>query len=390
MRDEILTAYRAALAAVDPERCTRANLERRHLGHPGVWVAALGKAAPAMTRGAVDAAGDLFRSGIVVSDHGEQVPERCSLLLGSHPSPDGRSLTAGRALIEFARQVPSDGTLVVLVSGGGSALAEVPVPGLGIDGFAELSDELMRAGAPIEELNLVRRHLSQLKNGGLAGVTPARRLITLLISDVIDAPASTVASGPTLPDHTGVGDAAEVVRRRLDRDFPDPGPFGHRDHPNHEWEVIADCAVAARAAAASIGGVVWTETLRGESRHQAAEMVAACRQGEVLVAAGETTVTMSGSGHGGRNQEAALAAAIALQGSTGGFAALGTDGIDGPTDAAGAIVDGGTIGRMRAAGIDPDVHLANNDAYPALEASGDLVITGPSGTNVGDLWFALS
>ncbi len=390
MRDEILTAYRAALAAVDPERSTRANLERRHLGHPGVWVAALGKAAPAMTRGAAEVAGDQFRAGIVVSDHGERVPERCTLLLGSHPSPDGRSLTAGRALLEFARQVPSDGTLVVLVSGGGSALAEVPVPGLGIDRLAQLGDDLMRSGAPVEELNLVRRHLSQLKNGGLAGVTRARRLITLLISDVIDAPASTIASGPTLADNTGVGDAAEVVRRRLGSELPDPGPFGRREHPNHEWEVIADCAVAARAAAASIGGTIWTDTLRGESRELAVEMVDACRQGEVLVAAGETTVTMSGSGRGGRNQEAALAAAIALDGTTGGFAALGTDGVDGPTDAAGAIVDGGTISRMRAAGIDPQVNLTGNDSYSALQASDDLIITGPSGTNVGDLWFALS
>lgn len=389
MRDEILSAYRAALAAVDPERATRSALERRRLRPGGLWVAALGKAAPAMTRGAVDAAGDRFRQALVVSDHREQVPTGCSLLIGSHPRPDGRSLTAGRALVSFVAAVPAGDTLLVLISGGGSALAEVPAPGLGVEALADLIDDLMAAGTPIDELNVVRRHLSQLKNGGLGAAAPAAHLMTLLVSDVIDAPASTIASGPTLPDHTGPGDAADIVRRRLGRDLPEVAFAVAAEHPDHSWEVVADCRIAAAAAAASIGGRIWTAALRGEARNSALEMIEACEPGEVLVAAGETTVTVTGSGTGGRNQEAALAAAIEITGTDSGFAALGTDGVDGPTDAAGAIVDGSSTTRMIAAGVDPERCLVDNDSNRALAASGDLVITGPSGTNIGDVWFVV-
>lgn len=389
MRDEILSAYRAALAAVDPERSTRAALERRTLRPGGVWVAALGKAAPAMTRGAVDAVGDRFRQALVVTDHAEPLPKGCSMLLGSHPRPDGRSLTAGRALLSFVAEVPPADTLLVLVSGGGSALAEVPAPSLGVDAVADLLDDLMAVGTPIDELNVVRRHLSQFKNGGLAAATSAAHLITLLVSDVVDAPASTIASGPTLPDHTGPGDAADVVRRRLDRRLPSVVFAVAPEHPDHDWEVVADGRIAVAAAAASIDGSVWTDALRGEARTTALDMIEACGPDEVLVAAGETTVTVTGSGAGGRNQEAALAAAIAIADTDTGFAALGTDGIDGPTDAAGAIVDGSSAARMRTAGVDPDQCLADHDSNRALAASGDLVTTGPSGTNVGDLWFVV-
>jgi hydroxypyruvate reductase len=163
------------------------------------------------------------------------------------------------------------------------------------------------------------------------------------------------------------------------------------DEPNpveHSADVVADCRLAASAAARHLGARVWTTSLRGEASVRAREMLAACESGEVLVASGETTVTVSGAGVGGRNQEAALAAAIAINGTDALFAALGTDGIDGPTDAAGAAVDGGSAARMHAAGLDPSRELEDNNSHPALAASGDLVVTGPSGTNVGDLWFA--
>jgi len=389
VRDEILAAFRAGLAAVDPERTTKAASDRLLESNRDVWVAALGKAAPAMARGAAWSLGDRMAGGLAVSDHDEAVPDGCALLIGAHPVPDERSLVAGRALLHFAARVPEDADLLVLVSGGGSALAEVPIPGMGLETYSDLTQALMNAGTPISELNLVRRHLSQVKNGGLAAATRARSLVTLLMNDVIDAPASTIASGPTLSDGSSPAEAEVVLRDRLGLASRSLHPVVHRPHPDHRWEVIADGPTAARAAAASIGGTIWTETLRGEASEVAVEMADACTDGEVLVACGETTVTVRGDGSGGRNQEAALAAAIRIEGTKHGFAALGTDGIDGPTTAAGAIVDGGTVERIRKGGIDPNETLARNDSHAALTAAGDTVITGPTGTNVGDLWFAL-
>jgi hydroxypyruvate reductase len=385
-RSDLLDAYRAAIAAADPERSVMAALAGRRPEGP-VWVAALGKAAPGMMRGAFSVLGGAMVEGLAVSDHLETIPDGVELLVGSHPTPDARSVVAGEALVDFARRVPDDATFLMLVSGGGSALAEVPAHGWTIEEMGALADRLMSAATPISELNTVRRHLSRLKNGGLLRECRAARALTLVISDVIDGKASDVASGPTLADGSTASDAAEVVRRRLGEvvDIPSADPLAF---PRHESLLIADCRAAGVAASTRLGARVWTASLRGEASIRAREMLAACGPGEVLVAAGETTVTVRGNGLGGRNQEAALAAAIALDGSTGLFAALATDGVDGPTRAAGAVVDGGSISRMRAAGLDPAALLDDNDSHGALEASGDLVITGPSGTNVGDVWFA--
>jgi len=246
----------------------------------------------------------------------------------------------------------------------------------------------MDAATPIDQLNLVRRHLSRLKNGGLLRAASSHRVISLLISDVIDGDASVIASGPTLEDGSTAEQAHTILETRLGSAPAIPGTPEAPAQQRHEFHVIADCSKAAEAAARAIDADIWTTALRGEASEMSRMMLSATSD-RPLVAAGETTVTIRGTGKGGRNQEAALAAAIALDGSNGSFAALGTDGIDGPTDAAGGIVDGTSAERMRAAGIDPNGRLADNDAYHALEASGDLIITGPSGTNVGDLWIAL-
>jgi hydroxypyruvate reductase len=322
-----------------------------------------------------------------VSDHIEPVPTGARLLIGAHPIPDDSSLAAGRALLDFVRALPSEHMLLVLVSGGGSALAEVPVEGLTIDHVADLGSRLMDAATPIDELNIVRRHLSQLKNGGLLRGASTRQVISLLMSDVIDGDASVIASGPTLADDSTADRARSIIESRLGIAAPQLIEAAHDQDHDHQWFVVADCGLAAREAAITVGGTVWRSALRGEASEMAVAMLRALED-RPLVAAGETTVTVRGTGRGGRNQEAALAAALFLEGRDGLFAALGTDGIDGPTDAAGAIIDGGSTGRMRSAGVDPRAALADNDAYTALEASGDLVITGPSGTNVGDLWIA--
>ncbi len=365
-RERVLTAYRSALQAVDPEAAVARAV--RDLESERVWVAAVGKAAPAMVRGAASALGEAMRGFLAVSDHVEPTAANGSVFVGGHPFPDERSERAGRALLSFVGSIPPDDLLLVLVSGGGSALVEVPVEGVAVEDVARLTDRLMHVGTPIEEINLVRRHLSRIKNGGLLRATTATRAVTLVVSDVIDAGPEVVASGPTLVDGSSVDDAVEVIRSRLGVDFPvrPVGPTGPL--PEHRAEVVADCSMAALAAADELGAEVWTAALRGEASEQARRMVAAGEK-RPLVATGETTVTVRGAGLGGRNQEAALAAAIALDGETGWFGALGTDGIDGPTEAAGAIVDGNSADRMRRLGVDPYRALESNDSHGALAAA---------------------
>lgn len=398
IREAFREAFRAALEAVEPERLTFERLSTMDV-RPPVTVLALGKAAPGMARGAGRALGDQVAEGVVVSDHVEPVPDGWRLVVGGHPFPDDRSLQAGAALLEAAVEAPPSGTVVVLLSGGGSALAEAPVRGVDLDDLVSLNRTLMEAGVPIEETNLVRRHLSLLKNGGLAAATTAR-LVTLLISDVVDGPASDVASGPTLPDGSERSDALAVLERRgLTDRVPArvvealSGKVGRNRAvaDDHHWEVLADCATAAHAARDAFGdraATVATTALRGDAREEALRLYHDTEPGEVLVAAGETTVVVTGSGLGGRNQHAALAVALRAEAEPGVFAAFATDGRDGPTPAAGGIIDAGSAGRMRAAGVDPGRALRDCDSHRALHASGDLVVTGATVTNVGDLWMA--
>lgn len=399
VRPILLDAYGRALSAAHPEEVTFSALERLDTPAP-VTLCALGKAAPAMARAAHRALGSSITEAVIVSDHSEELPEGFQLILGSHPIPDERSVIGGTALIGAAQRAQPEGTLVVLVSGGGSALAEVPAGDLTIADIAATNTALILASVPIGEVNTVRRHLSLLKDGGLRRVSSAPTL-TLCVSDVAGGPPSAIASGPTLPDGSTPADALAVLDRhdllesvpvdvvRLLESAPDRG----RDGQPHHVEVVADGGVAADAAAAAcasqgLDAVVVIRTLSGDASSEASKLMGGAQPGIVSIAAGETTVAVGGSGSGGRNQHAALTVALAVEGTAAVFAALGTDGRDGPTDATGAIVDGGTAGRIREAGIDPAEALRSFDSHPALDAAGDLIRTGRTGTNVGDLWLA--
>lgn len=383
MREILLDAYRAALEAVDPEEKVFEKVEDLDIAGD-VTIAALGKAAPGMVRGAARSLGARLIGGVAVSDHAEPVPESIRLVLGSHPVPDATSVTAGKALLETAASARDH--LLVLVSGGGSALAEVPI--IDVTEVGRVQTSLTRAGAKIHELNIVRRHLSRLKNGGLLRATRVP-VTTLLISDVVDGPAGDIASGPTIRDDSTLEDARAIIERYGLRELPLVS-FGDANvPPDHRFEVIADYADAVRGAAdhlRSLGYAVETSTIRGEAVQEVHRLCDRLSDDSILVAGGETTVIVTGDGTGGRNQHAALAAASVIEGVPAFFAALGTDGGDGPTDAAGAIVDGGTAGRIRAAGLDPIEMLSRCDSHTALAASSDLVKTGSTGTNVGDIW----
>lgn len=395
-RSRLLAVVHHAVGAVEPAAATAGHIGALLPDSGTVTVVAIGKAAPAMTRGALTGIDpDRLGEVLVISDHPEALPSNAELLLGSHPVPDRASFHAGDRALEVAEA--ADGFVVFLISGGGSALAEVPADGVDVAELAALYAAMLRSGAPIEAMNTVRIHLSGLKGGRLAAaLAPGVGHATVVLSDVGSDP-SLVASAPTIATATTPAEATDVLHRwqlwddtgaTLRRCLEDGRPTAT---PTPGPVVLAgDGRLAAEAAAEAAGRAgmavrVATTALAGIATEAAAALVADMG-GELLVAAGETTVEVRGSGLGGRNQEAALAAAIALHGTSGAFVAFGTDGIDGPTDAAGAYVDGGTLDRMLAAGVDPAAALADNDSHRALEAAGALIRTGPTGVNVADLW----
>ncbi len=410
---EILTA---ALAAVDPEAAVSRHLTRRgttiavagtEIPAQAIAIVAFGKAAIPMAGAAATASADLPIRGLVVSpDHASTKPlDGFDHHLAPHPLPDERSVTAAVAALELVADARPDELVLFLVSGGGSALLEKPANGLSLEDLRSTIAGMLRGGVPIESMNTVRTHLSAIKGGRLAAACASSHMATLLMSDVSGRPPEVVASGPTLGDSTTYSDALGVLRRhKLVDSVPndviahlEAGARGQREETpgsvgDHVMAIVADGAAAAAAAersatARNIRASVATTSLEGEARTEAVAAVRSAPAAAMTVFAGETTVLVSGSGAGGRNQEAALAAAMEIAGSTDTvFAALGTDGVDGPTDAAGAIVDGLTVERGRQAGLTASDHLLANDSHPFLAATGDLLRTGPTGTNVGDLW----
>jgi glycerate 2-kinase len=403
----LLDAFRAGIAGVDPETATAHAVEQLDFsGSRRVVVIAAGKASVAMARG-VDRAADSV-DGVIVAPAPADAP--FPVIVGGHPTPTEGSVAGARQALDLARSAVPDDVVVCLISGGASALLAAPAGGLSLEDLQRTNRTLLECGADIVETNTVRKHLSAIKGGRLAAAAERSRLVTLVLSDIVGNPLDAIGSGPTVPDPTTYEDALVVVDRYGLHDHRLEGVVGHlergRDgqisetpihsHPRHEIEIVGSGAVAAEAAATFIRSkgvrsrVVSTRHI-GEAREAAVSAVLTPSDaGEVLVFAGETTVTVAGSGSGGRNQEAALAAAIEIDGRPITFLAGGTDGVDGPTDAAGGIVDGRTIDRGRAMGIDATGSLRNNDAGTYLATTDDLVVTGPTGTNVADLWFVLS
>lgn len=381
---------------------------------------AAGKAAPGMAQAAVSRLKSPIRAGLVVGVETKPVPffetTAVRFLAGGHPLPTAASESAGRQALAIADAVQSDGTLLVLLSGGASALMAVPADGVTLDDKRATTNQLLRAGADIYALNTVRKHLSAIKGGWLAARTKGA-CRTLVISDVVGDDLSVIASGPTVADASTFEDAREVVHRfggpaayppavvaRLQRGaahaLPDtPKPQDPRLDRTTTTIIGSrrEAMLGAAAAAADRGYHVVRidDAVTGEARTTAAAHVravlaraAGAPRPLCVVSSGETTVHVTGPGKGGRNQEFALAAALSLSGHEDPFpvlASAGTDGIDGPTDAAGAIVDRSTLARAHAAGLAPERFLSDNNAYAFFHALGDLIHTGPTGTNVGDL-----
>jgi glycerate-2-kinase len=401
-RELLTSVFRDAVAASDAETAVRRSLESDPPGVEEAVVIASGKAAAAMARGLATALD--ITDGVVVTTVEDSAP--VPVVVAGHPEPNSGSVAGARRALELAAAAGENTTVVCLISGGSSALLALPAGRLTLDDLVATTRLLVASGADIGEMNAVRKHLSDIKGGRLAVAVRPARLITLVVSDVPGDALDVIGSGPTVPDPTSFADAIGVLERHRLLDQVPGGVVEHlragsaglieetpkHDHPDYEARIVAGCSTAASAAldAARQRGLtaeVVTASLTGEARHAAVEAVRARRPGvDLLVFAGETSVSVTGPGRGGRNQEAALAAALAIEETATTFLAGDTDGIDGATAAAGAIVDSGTIRRGRKAGRDAAVDLDNNDSHRYLSATGDLLITGRTGTNVADLW----
>jgi hydroxypyruvate reductase len=426
LRRDAEACFDAALRAVDPERLVTEFLSRHLEAVPvgPVHVAAIGKAAAAMARGAVSVLGKRIVGGVVLAPGGQQerAPEDLEFFAGGHPIPNEEGVLGARALGELAAARGEGEVLLCLISGGGSALMTLPPETVSLGDLQSVTEGLLRAGATIGELNSVRKHLDLLKGGRLAREAAPAHVLALVISDVVGDPLDVIASGPVSPDPTTFEEAITVlkhfdlwskspdaVRNYLERGLRGLEPESpEMDDPCFDRVAVSIVGSNRLAADAAIEEarqrgyqtMLLTTTLTGEAREVGGVLAALAsevrRSGRplsapaCLVAAGETTVTVKGSGKGGRNQEPAPGAACALDGVEEALvASLGTDGIDGPTDAAGAVAAGDTLVRARRKGLDPSGALAENDTYPFFRVLDDLLVTGPTGTNVMDLQIIL-
>jgi len=417
--------FRAALREARPDEAVRRETQRiRTLYRDGdfrrLLTVGFGKASPSMAAAFAESLGDLIDSGMVITKYGHSLapaPGRIAVCEAGHPVPDSNGLRASEELIGLARAADERTLIVTLISGGGSALLVAPQDGISLADKQRTTSLLLQAGADISELNTVRKHLSRVKGGRLAEVAFPATVVSLILSDVIGDRLDVIASGPTAADPTTFGEALGILERyRLSEEVPPPvmallrrGNRGDLPETPKAGSPFLDrveniivgsnrqALEAAARAARELGFTVeiLSAELSGEAREVgrqlARQTLAAASSksrnaGLCLLSGGETTVTVRGQGKGGRNMELALAFAIEIEGQPDiTLLSAGTDGTDGPTDAAGAIVDGKTVARAREKGLDPREYLDNNDSYTFFKTCGGLFITGATGTNVMDL-----
>lgn len=424
--------YNEALKAVDPYKSVQPYTEKvRSLymdsSAEKFIVIGFGKAAVAMGHAVENSLFDIVTEGILITKHGDtnkSLPfKKLKVLEAGHPIPDEYGYAGTAGVVRLLQKTDESTLVLCLISGGGSALLVSPCCGITLQEKQEVSELLLKAGADISELNTVRKHISAVKGGRLAEIAFPARMISLVLSDVIGDSLDVIASGPTAPDKTTFNDAHKVLEkfklldrisenvRRVIEDgiegrIPETPKEGNPLFAGAENIIIGSNRIALNAAkqkAEETGFVteIISSELQGEAREvgrwlaeKAKDIKESMGRGfkvsRCIISGGETTVTVKGKGLGGRNMELALAFAIAIQGTSGiTLLSAGTDGIDGPTDAAGAIVDGSTVERAKALGLDPMAYLDNNDSYNFFKRIDGLFVTGPTGTNVMDIQIIL-
>jgi hydroxypyruvate reductase/glycerate 2-kinase len=412
--------FRTALASADPRRAVQQHHHKisdilQQGRYRSLLVAGFGKAACAMAAAMEEQFGDSIERGVIITPYGycpeKHAFQKIRLYEGGHPIPDENGQAGTAEIIRLLKGSDEHSCIVCLISGGGSSLLVSPYKGVSLAEKKQVTALLLNAGAAINELNTVRKHLSSVKGGRLAKIAHPGRVVSLILSDVVGDKLDVIASGPTAPDDSTFGDAVQVIEKhKLSSampaaviDFlakgsqgmiPETPKRGDAIFGNVENSIIAGNRIAleaARAEGEKLGypAEIITSELTGEAREAGrwlAHRAMGMKRSACLVSGGETTVMVTGTGAGGRNLELALAFAMEIQGLPGiTLLSAGTDGRDGSADAAGAVVDGGTIAGARARGLDPAEYLANNDSYAFFRQAGGLVITGPTGTNVMDI-----
>jgi len=432
-RRQVVQVLQAALAAVDPAeavrrylRCQEGVLEvagqRYPLeGYKHIYVVGAGKAGAPMAQAVEEVLGERITAGQVNVKYGYTLPTRfISLQEAGHPIPDEAGVAGSRRIAQLLEQAGAEDLVICLISGGGSALMTLPVEGISLEEMKILTDALLRVGATINEINAIRKHLDALKGGKLARLAYPAHVVSLILSDVVGNPLDVIASGPTVPDRSTFREAygllerydllekvpssiVEYLRRGAHGEIPDTPKEGDPIFAHTQNVIVASNDIAAEAALQEarergFHALLLSTYVEGEAR-EVGKVLAALAKEEAtfsrpvpkpacLVLGGETTVTVKGKGKGGRNQEMALSAAISIEGFEDVMiVCLATDGTDGPTDASGALADGKTVPRARERGLDPWMYLENNDSYSFFATLQDLLMTGPTNTNVNDLAF---
>lgn len=427
-----LDALESALEAANPKAIveSRLTVEGRTLKigklkfdlgkFKHIFVVGGGKASGKMAEALESALGDKITQGIinVPNDSEPCKTQKIELRRASHPIPGEAGVKGTQEMLALVNQAEEDDLIICLVSGGGSSLMPLPRGRISLADKQIVTNDLLKSGATITEINTVRKHISDFKGGWLAQKAYPATIVNLVLSDVIGDPLEFIASGPTIPDSTTFGDSIVVLRRYglwnrtppsvkallnkgekgLIAETPKPGDKVFRN----VYDIIignnrlATSAVRNSFRRGGLNSLTLTSVLEGEAKHVGTVLASIATEVIVsgnplpkpcgIIAGGETTVTVSGEGKGGRNQEIALSSALKIIGKEGvAIASFSTDGTDGPTDAAGAIADGKTVARSREQGIDARSFLADNDSYDFFSRLGDLILTGPTGTNVNDV-----
>ncbi len=436
LRRDGLSIVRSSIKACDPLYAIRKSIKVRRgrlwVDHSSydlklirrVFVIGAGKASARMAQAVEQILGDRISSGIIVTKKGHRLPLRreIDLVEGEHPLPDREGLKGARKIVRLLSRTTAEDLVFVLLSGGGSALLVSPVAGISLRDKIKLTDELLRCSADIKEINTIRKHISQVKGGRLAELAQPSPVLTLILSDVIGNRLDSIASGPTAPDRTTFSDCMRIIRKYKLRHKIPASIYSHlkkgvkgktKETPKPRdpiFKKVKNVTIgsnrtaleAAERKARELGfnTYVLPRPVAGDTTRAAKRQVALIkriadgrgpiRSPACVISGGETTVKIKGQGKGGRNQEFALVVAMGIEGMRNVvLLSAGTDGTDGPTDAAGAICDGDTAKKAVKKGLDPKGHLADNDSYHFFEKLNDLVITGPTHTNVMDIHLIL-
>ena len=431
LRQDARMIFDAGLRAVDPAELVKRHVWRRSGGleiagrrydlskYSNLYVVGAGKASARMVSAVEETAGESLRAGIVIVKHGHAVPlSKIKVVEAGHPVPDEAGTSATKEIVAMLSQAGQDDLILCLLSGGGSALLSCAAENLGLQDKQVTTRFLLECGAKIQEINAIRKHISKVKGGRLAQLAYPATIVSLILSDVVGDPLDSIASGPTAPDETSFSDCLRIiecygltariplaVRDLLERgmkgnvaETPKPGDRIFEKVQNVIVGNNGTALTAAKQRAEELGynTLLLSNLVEGETSEAALFHTAIAQEilstgnpvprPACVISGGETTVTIRGDGKGGRNQEFALAAAMEIQGMEGVvILSGGTDGTDGPTDAAGGIVDGTTIQRGKSQGLDASYYLHRNDSYHFLRSIDDLLVTGPTLTNVMDL-----